>query len=1536
MTSINASLDRPVGKRSTLLILALLGLLTAGLLMLLPGGPAHAQEAGIIRYAENGVDPVRTFTSTDPESATILWDVTGTDADDFTIDPYGELLFTKSPDFESPTDREYDADASGIIDVAEGRHDNMYQITVRATEERKLGVTGRALSTESHITVEVINVDEPGVVELSWLQPEVGTEITAEVTDPDGVTHPTVSLSPDGSGTLPTSLMPDPMDDTDWDVATGLGNDEAIYTPHGERAEGIVDVNDPGVPVDEGKYLRARVTYRDLQGPETTDKTAVMMSAYPVRGEVTSRNDGITTPDNGSPSFKLDLPEYSLPEDRTVGSAVGSAAEATDPNRDTLTYELYNDDSDTSTPARTEGLNDLEFFKIDKATGQITVAKKLDYEAKAPSGEYIVWVRATDPSGESDDQELTITVTDANDAPVIGGLAEHRVMEQDSDPITDPDTATDNYVAYLGLAVETGGVPESRYTAADEDEFDEITWSWEGDDAGQFQLSAQIEGADEPRVLKFKTPPDYENPTDSDSDGVYKVVLVAKDTNGGTDKRPVTIFVENQYELGKLTLAPVQPYVGEEVTVTLADPDEGRAIVTWQWFRSADPEADGFEPLHFDPIEGATSDTYRPEDGDDGRYLRAEVTYTDSTSDEDDPATSQLDERVQKPGPTTAKTPDLGDGSGEDSDHVYRLVVTSEQAVNAEATGTPIVPASVRPMFSVASFTREVAENAMVGHHVGAPIVAQNATMYSLTSGGHDDTNFTIDGNGQIAVANVDADPVDVNEVTRPDLDYETKSTYSISVIAADASGATAEAEVTIRLINLNEGPNFSGDATDPDWTQLTNPHLKNHDENSTAAVANYQGVDPDQANNIVWYVHGTDAGDFTIDGGQLRFREPPDFENPTDRVHGDEEAGDNPNTYNVTVRAAEGTALGGGPLKSIDIDLIVTVVNLDEMGTVDLNLLQPEVGTEITGTPVDPDGVATATVHQWYRAKVGVPQLGSVDPNDPLTLDAEWTTLTAGTGPMYTPVAEDEGKHLLLRVEYTTDPTPSDVVGQQAAIGVSVHIVRADVPDGDNASPDFATNETTRSVPENTAVGQPVGRPVVVDVNEDNDILTYQLVGSVEGNAAVVVGDLPFFSVDKASGQIMLEQSLSAEETDGRTYVDNDANSPVAGIYTVVVRATDPSGETGHNQDDITVKITAIDVREAPRVTEGNAEIEIDEMNSYNDRYVGLGNMEDENTGVVTKNSDPENLYKKEDDDADDGVLGWELRGPDSSLFRFSTADGGIGRRVHFVDEPDYENPEDAGGDNVYNITVVVMDSYRQAGEMAVRIEVMNVDETGKLELMPEQPRIGVPVTVALSDADGILIDPAQDHQTITQWQWYRAGLDGLFELDEEGMVPEALTLIPGATERDYTPFDSNVGQFLYLRVQYRDGHNTEDDPTTEIEVLDERDDGVNNTADPDRFLLARTLNAVQAEPGPDLGGPAQNVAPLFDPEVVKIAVPENTPSTGYVGTTVAAGRHVRYTDLRNQWCGCKKLRPGRRQPSVLRGRDGIGAERSPQSDRG
>ena len=54
----------------------------ATLMLIVPA--TFAQESGAtIEYTENGTDPVRTFTSSDPEGAGIDWDVTGLDADFF-------------------------------------------------------------------------------------------------------------------------------------------------------------------------------------------------------------------------------------------------------------------------------------------------------------------------------------------------------------------------------------------------------------------------------------------------------------------------------------------------------------------------------------------------------------------------------------------------------------------------------------------------------------------------------------------------------------------------------------------------------------------------------------------------------------------------------------------------------------------------------------------------------------------------------------------------------------------------------------------------------------------------------------------------------------------------------------------------------------------------------------------------------------------------------------------------------------------------------------------------------------------------------------------------------------------------------------------------------------------------------------------------------------------------------------------------------------------------------------------------------------
>ena len=83
------------------------------------------------------------------------------------------------------------------------------------------------------------------------------------------------------------------------------------------------------------------------------------------------------------------------------------------------------------------------------------------------------------------------------------------------------------------------------------------------------------------------------------------------------------------------------------------DPDNGVAIVTWQWERATSTAA-----TTWDVIPGATTGTYTPSgvddkdtdrnENDNGYYLRAIATYTDITSFPDLGSTTGRDERTQK------------------------------------------------------------------------------------------------------------------------------------------------------------------------------------------------------------------------------------------------------------------------------------------------------------------------------------------------------------------------------------------------------------------------------------------------------------------------------------------------------------------------------------------------------------------------------------------------------------------------------------------------------------------------------------------------------------------------------------------------------------------------------------------------------------------------------------------------------------------------------------------------------------------------
>ena len=132
--------------------------------------PVIAIENAAVDYAENTpiTTLVATYTATDVESDDndITWSLTGTDAASFTLNrESGVLTFNTVPDYEDAQD----ADA-----------DNVYEVTVTATDN---GVP--SASSELAVTVTITNEDEAGMVTISGVA-QVGQELTAEVTDPDG------------------------------------------------------------------------------------------------------------------------------------------------------------------------------------------------------------------------------------------------------------------------------------------------------------------------------------------------------------------------------------------------------------------------------------------------------------------------------------------------------------------------------------------------------------------------------------------------------------------------------------------------------------------------------------------------------------------------------------------------------------------------------------------------------------------------------------------------------------------------------------------------------------------------------------------------------------------------------------------------------------------------------------------------------------------------------------------------------------------------------------------------------------------------------------------------------------------------------------------------------------------------------------------------------------------------------------------------------------------------------------------------------
>ena len=880
----NVTRCRVSNSRSNTKITRLILFAGALLALLLLASPmrhvAHAQSLPdeMIDYAEGDTAPVEAFTAVDPEGESITWTKSGTDVDDFTLED-GVLKFVNTPDYENPTD----------ID-----QNNTYSVTVSASD----GTDGGDASDPSTQTlrITILNLEEPGTVDLSQRQPQVANALTATLTDPDA----------DEADDLPiVAADTDLTVDATWkwersrNGRTGWTEIEVVTDSDNQNQNPNANVYTP-VEDDEGYFLRATASYDDGEGE---DKTAEMVSYLAVRPIPYSNNTPVFLDAEGE---DLASAERSVAENSEAGAPVGDPVQATDAAEtgpDVLTYTLNNTDT----------------FSIDSATGQIEVGAGTTLDFDTQPIRYDVTVTATDPSGLDDTIDVTIKITDVNETPVV------TVDSDNTERTPDENFGINDAVATFG--------------ATDEERSD-LTWSLSGADSGDFKISSS-------GVLTFESDPNFEAPADANRDNVYEVTAQASDgVNTGT--LDITVTVGNVEEAGTVTLSNRQPEDDVPITAMLSDPDVAvQSSVEWQW---EDNQGE---------ISGATSATFRPIGGDQvNETLTAKATYTDG--------------------------------------HGPNKMAEGNSANTVQATDTD----NEAPEFkdddgdAITAVDLEVPENTAAGQNVDEPVVAKDERPDGQGGTTVDDTQLTYSlENRDYRLFEIDPGSGQIKVGEGTTLDFETKSSYVVTVKVKDASNASDTVTANISVTNVEEDPEITA-----------GPTAVNYAERGTGTVATYTAADPEDDSArprkpLAWSLAGLDNNYFTIDGGALKFKTPPDFE--------DEQDSGSDNVYNVEVTVTD-SAAGTTPATR---QVAVTVTNVEEPGTVTLSAEQPQDDVAVTATLADPDNVtADSEMWQWARSR---------------TRSSGWTDIVdededaVGKTATYTPVNDDMGYYLRATVTY-------------------------------------------------------------------------------------------------------------------------------------------------------------------------------------------------------------------------------------------------------------------------------------------------------------------------------------------------------------------------------------------------------------------------------------------------------------------------------------------------------------------------------------
>ena len=895
----------------------------------------------VAENTEAGVNIGGPVTATDSNNDTLTYSLNGTDASSFEIDSEIGQLKTKA-DLDFETKFTY----SVSITASDGRLTDTITVTINVSDIDEDAPVDNVVDTRDDETPNNAPEFTEGesvslsVAENTGSGVDIGTAVSATDADKDTLTYS--------------------LDGTDADSFS-------INSTNGQvRTKAALDYE------TKSSYS---VTITVSDGNDGSDMIAVTITITDVEERLT----------NSAPEF-TDGESVSLSVAENTGSGVniGDAISATDADADTLTYSLDGTDADS--------------FSINSTNGQVRTNAALDYETKSS---YSVSITVSDGYNGSDTITVTITITDveerlANNAPVF----------------TDGSSTTRSVAENTGSGVNIG----DAISATDADA-DTLTYSLGGTDSSSFSINSTN------GQLRTNAALDYETKSS------YSVTITVSDGNNGSDTITVTITITDVEErLGNN--APVFTD-GSSTTLSVAE-NTGSGVNIGDAISATDADADA---------------------------LTYSLGGTDTSSFSINSTNGQLRTNASLDYETKSS---------------YSVSLTVSDGYNGSDTITVTVnvtdvdetPANNAPVFTETSpATRSIAENTTSGVNIGSAVSATDADNDTLTYGltGTDASVFSIDNsNGQLQ--------------TSDSLDYETKSSYSVTVTVSDVNGGSDTITVTINITDANDAPVFADGVS----ASRTIPENTGAGVNIGRVLA---ATDADD-DTLTYSLGGTNAASFNIDtsSGQLETKSALDYETKT--------------SYTVTVSVSDGSL-------EDEITVTINVRDLDETPSniapvftegADTTRSVPEntdadtnIGTPIAATDTDSETLAYV--------------LSGTDAS-PFSIDDE-------TGQLKTSGA----LNYETKDSYTVTVTVSDG-SQNDTITVTINVTNA------NDVPVFAaTNDTALTIAENTAAGTNIGTAFAAS-DEDTDTLTFSLGGTDAGS----------FDIGSGSGQLKTKSALDFE----------------------------------------------------------------------------------------------------------------------------------------------------------------------------------------------------------------------------------------------------------------------------------------------------------------------------------------------------------------------------------------------------------------------